>query len=172
MLFHNRKAAWTALILMQNAAHAGATSISPNPDGSIRAKMSGAWWDISVRGKNSISVTRCLVSKVAPVQRQVEARIPTSTQQFAQRGDEWNARNYQHDAYREMPANPKQNAFGDLCQKPTIQGYSEADEHSYAWSRRRRKAQRRVREEIGTPDDGSSRRFHNTRLAFQRGDLG
>lgn len=162
--YKTRKAAWTAMILMDHLQLHGVIQFTPLADGSVRFYAKGLWSILSWNGQKLV-LTPCVVVKKAP--KPVDVRIPTTADMFEQRGDKWNAHNIQHDAWN-PDSHIRTNAFGDLCQKPTVEGYDE-----YGVLNHDRKAhQRLVRlQERKEPVDTSARRFANIRDQFRKGTL-
>lgn len=123
-MFDSREAAWRAMVAIDLLTRAGATKIDIRQDGTARFNLMGA------RGKLDRNLNLVPVEKPRYVLVE-EAKIKTTPELFAERGDMWNARNQQTSAYRPLGEHPKTNAFGDLCNKPTIEGYEGWDEPVY-----------------------------------------
>lgn len=164
--YKTRKAAWTAMILMDHLKHVhGVVQLTPLPDGSVRFYVKGLWSILSWNGQKLV-LTPCVIQKQA--QEKPEVRIPTSSDIFEQRGDKWNAYNIQHDAWN-PDSHIRTNAFGDICQKPTVEGY----DHYGVLQHDRKAYQRLVRiQERKEPVDTSARRFANIRDQYRKGTLG
>jgi len=165
MLFVNRKAAWTALILIDHLNLHGVVQYIPLKDGRVKFYAKGVWAVLGWNGQK-LTVTPCVRVKQAP--KQDEVRIPGSAQQFEQRGDKWNACNVQHDTWN-PDSHIRQNAFGDLCQKPTLEGFDDYGVLNHDRKVHRRLALAQARE--AKPMDPEARRFANIRQQFASGKL-
>jgi hypothetical protein len=164
MYYKSRKAAWTAAIIMQHLKTRGVLQFKPNSDGSVKFFYGGMWTTMLWNGSALVLEPMLIIKpKRGP---KVHAPIVTSSQQFEQRGDKWNARNEQHNADRELRPNPTQNAFGDLCQKPTVDGYEDWGPLGYS----KKVHKRLVAVEKRMPGDlTADRKFAQMRMKYRAG---
>jgi hypothetical protein len=160
MKFATRKSAWIAMMVRAHLANLGITAPKFAPDGSATFTKHGAVWTV----KPDLSVVR---REPEPRPEPEPYLIPGSAQQFAASGDEWNAHNPQHDAYRPFGQRVMQNAFGDLCDKPTVEGYDQP----YVRTHDRDAALARVRAEEARAavSPVQARLLCNARVAYRKG---
>lgn len=123
-MFDTREAAWRAMVAIDLLTRAGATKIDIRQDGTARFTLMG------VRGRLGYDLSLKPIEKPVTVHH-VEAKIKTSPQIFAEAGDVWNHRNQQNSTWKPLREHPVRNAFGELCMKPTIEGYEGWDEPRY-----------------------------------------
>lgn len=171
MNFHTRKAAWTAMILSQVLHDARIFNIRPQPDGSVIFFKLGVWSRYTPEAVEPLPIQSQGQNLVQDQAR--EPRMVTSPLVFEQRGDKWNARNAQHSADRPLPRHPRRDAFGELCQKPTIEGFDEGWGVNRDAVRSKARNLMRVRRE--KPMDapaGASRRLFVAQKAYREGKLG
>lgn len=164
--YKTRKAAWVAMILMDHLKLHGVIQLTPLSDGSVRFYAKGVW---SVLGWDGTKMTLTPLVKLKQAQKQPEARIVTSADMFEQRGDKWNAHNIQHDAWN-PDSHIRTNAFGDICQKPTVEGYDGYGVLTHDRNAHRRLALAETRAAVRS-DGGEARRFANIRQQFASGKL-
>lgn len=168
MYYKNRKAAWTAMILMDHlkGIH-GVIQLTPLRDGSVKFYAKGLWSVLSWNG-SKMTLSPCVSLRQAS--KPIEGRIVTSSQQFEQRGDRWNACNVQHDTWN-PDSHIRTNAFGDICQKPTLEGYDHYGVLNHDRKAHAKLARIEAREAVAQADEGKARRFANIRQQFASGKL-
>lgn len=124
-MFDSREAAFRAMIATDMLTRMGATKLNFNPDGTGTFSLLKAKWAFN-RNLDAAPIMKQTIGAAV-----VEAHITTNAEQFAAKGDLWNARNQQTSGFRPLGENPKRNDFGELCQKATIEGYEGWDEPVY-----------------------------------------
>lgn len=166
MKFATRQAAWKAMLLRDHLRVHGVIQIKGQIDGSLRFYYRGFWSTIDI-AHGAIQVTPMLIQTPKPVQRQV--LVPGNAQAFDQRGDTWAGHNPQHDAH-DHNRTVRRNAFGDICQKPTVEGYDEWAPSDWQTQGRKQAAkQAQMQAQIEKPTRDAARRLAVARMQFRKG---
>ena len=133
--FVNNRARWNAWLLSEHLKSKGITKFEPQPNGSLKFRKLGATYVLSV------GPSICIEPEPRPEPRP-EPDYDTSASQFEAAGNAWNARNEQHDAYRPWGHKPRANAFGDISNHPTVEGYDQWGPLGYVKPRVEEKAEK------------------------------
>ncbi len=163
--FESRKAAWCAMIIRDHLNAQGLARHTLHVDGTATFRKHGAVWYVQASQSEGLTVRNIKTWK--PKAPTPEVLIVGSAQQFAMSGDEWNAHNPQHDAWRPLGQRVRMNAFGDICHKPTIEGFDQP----YVKGHDQAAALARVlREEQKSPESlVQGRLLCNARVAYRKG---
>lgn len=124
MKFASRWAAWTAAFLVDHARAHGAVKVLPNIDGSVVVHKLGARYKLSLT-KGTLRAD--LIYDRPKPKPKAEISIPGSADLFAGRGDQWNAQNAWHDAYKHA-GSVRTDPDGTRTlreDKPTVEGYDQ-----------------------------------------------
>lgn len=162
MYYASRKAAHVAMIIMQHLKSRGVIQLTPNRDGSVKFFYHKMWATMSWDGKDIKAVPMLTIRSQKRVRDEV--RLPGNAQAFEQAGNAWNHPNPQHDADN-PDRKSRRNAFGELCQKPTVEGYEGWGPLGY----NRKAHERLARLEKRTEPDNAARKLAQVRMAYRSG---
>lgn len=168
MRYATRMAAFKAMVILDHIRNMGLDQVRMQPDGSVKFVHGKLPFHMDICGGKMLAIP--LLKQHNPNLIEVETpRVGSSHDGFESRGDRWNARNYQVNT-----TNPdgrvRRNAFGDVCPKPDVEGYSDEDYEQVQRARKdRRIALARVRNERRSDECGIARKTLNARLRYRQG---
>lgn len=167
MIYASRMAAFHAMVVLDHIQNMGLSQVQMQRDGSVKFRHNGVPFHAEFVAGRFIAT---IITKQVQAPARVEAQIDPSpaSVMIADALAKYNPQHHASDPHGRV----RKNAFGDVCQKPMIEGY---DDEAYATvlANRAARAQAlaRVRDQEQARKGGSdaARRLCNVRRAYITG---